>query len=251
MRLAMNNPYLRRVLLALALLLIPAVMAGCSLFGRDEAGPLVEDIPYVDGGHYGYEVQNQQGEAIGEAEFVTTRTELEGDPVWAIETSTDIPGSVKEATVVYTDPQTLSPLRFEGTVEVPQGTYEITAVYGEEEISIEAETPQGPQSIKRPRPSSPFDNDQLLMLIRALPLEDGYSTKLNVVLPKNANRTSVTVKVVGQETVTAAAGEFDTWKVELSFTSGSQHVWYAVGGSRPMVKYDNGNTIFVLRDMTE
>jgi len=243
----------RRVLLiGVALVLSGVLAAGCFLRGqKDDEQQLVGDIPYVDGATYSYDIQDQEGTSIGDGSFGTTKDELDGTAVWIISTATNVPGSVEEESKVYTDAETLSPIRYETTMTVSKGTYEITAVYGEDEVQIDAETPDGPQSLTRPKPDNAYDNDQLLMLGRALPLEEDYSAEFNLVIPKSANKTPTSVKVVGRETVTVPAGEFDCWKVQYGFGGVSQSAWYAVEGSKPMVKYDNGTTVYLLTDIQE
>jgi len=82
-----------------------------------------------------------------------------------------------------------------------------------------------------------FEDGLVYQVIRAYPLkwsqEDERSQPQTEVL---------TLHVVGQETITALAGEFSVWKVKL----GDETAWYAVDSPHDLIQYDNGMSIYTL-----
>jgi hypothetical protein len=89
-----------------------------------------------------------------------------------------------------------------------------------------------------------YDNEEVVQLIRRLPLAEGYSTNISVVGLGAAIVIDVKLDVTGRETVTVPAGTFDTYKVNLGIQMDGRHVqdqkfWYSADDHRYPVKIEN------------
>ncbi len=144
----------------------------------------------------------------------------------------------REYSAVFADPATLIPGRTEFERESPQGLVTYTAVYNDNDVTIKAQTPTGPQELKVRLPARPFfDNEQFIMVLRSLRLADAFKATLNDIITRTASKAAVTVQVVRKERVTVPAGAYDAWVVELK--GASQFAWISVSAPHELVRYEN------------
>jgi hypothetical protein len=142
---------------------------------------------------------------------------------------------------VIVDSQTLKPIS--STREIIEGgeeevTLEVT--YSEEGALIKQDERQSGMTV----PEHAYDNDTSLFLWRTIPFADGYSASYVTVITNRRNTETVTLTVLGKESVTVPAGTFDTWKLEIRSGDVVQLAWYADTAERPLVKYDNSQDLF-------
>lgn len=144
----------------------------------------------------------------------------------------------REYSAVFVDPETLVPSRTEFELETAQGRVVYTAAYAGTDVAIKAQTPGGPQDVKVKLPAGPyFDNEEFIMVLRALPLADGFKATLNDIVTRTASKAAITVQVVRRENVTVPAGTYDAWVVELKGIS--QYAWISASAPHELVKYEN------------
>ena len=89
-------------------------------------------------------------------------------------------------------------------------------------------------------PSDARDQRTLLMLVRVLPLAQGYVTRLNTFLPVMPLLDRVTVTVTGDERVNTPAGSYDAWRLELDTGDSTTQAWIGVEAPYPLIKYVDG-----------
>ena len=99
-------------------------------------------------------------------------------------------------------------------------------------------------------PSDALDVDTVLQVVRALPLAEGYATRLNSFGTTTGRVERVTVQVIQQELVTTPAGDFDTWQVALETPTTKTSAWIGRNDARLLVKYVDGRNggTFVLSE---
>jgi membrane protease YdiL (CAAX protease family) len=87
--------------------------------------------------------------------------------------------------------------------------------------------------------------------LAALAFEDGLAYKVTLATPLKWSQEqersipqseAMALRVVGKETVSTPAGEFETWKVTL----GSETAWYSLDAPHTLVQYDNGMSVYVM-----
>ncbi|HYI94341.1 MAG TPA: DUF3108 domain-containing protein [Bryobacteraceae bacterium] len=79
-----------------------------------------------------------------------------------------------------------------------------------------------------------IDNEGVLPLLRRLPLAEGYKQKIDVVSPLAGSNMSITIEVAAAEEIQTPAGNFRTFKVELSPIQ--QTFWISNDSHRYIVK---------------
>lgn len=222
----------RRVLPLLVFLLAAAVTAaGCGA----EPPELRESFPWKDGELAVMDVK-MNGELV--AVYEISVREEGSDLDYTIEhLSTNYPQTRR----VLQDPQTLQPRRTEFTTTQQDGSGTLLAEYGEDKVEIRQETPEGitEKSVRLPAPPY-FDNEQFLLLARALPLAEGWQGSVTLIVTTTASRAPIGLEVTGRETVTVPAGTFDAYILELKRIN--QWAWVGTEPPYPVVKFENRNT---------
>ncbi len=144
----------------------------------------------------------------------------------------------EETCTVEAHKTTLAPLRVEYLFRhgSRQATYE--AVYGEGKARIRADVGGERRTAEVVLPDPPyFDNEQFVMVLRALPLAVGFETTLNTIITKIGSKMPVSIRVVKTEDLVVPAGSYRCWVVELKGVG--QRAWIACDPPRQLVRFTN------------
>ncbi|MEW6244508.1 MAG: DUF3108 domain-containing protein [Bacillota bacterium] len=212
------------------------LLAGC---GKPQQVQL--RIPWQPGETSVFQLE-QKGEVLG---TITLHAGKE-DGNWTITSTTEIPSAnFTERTSVLADKDTLVPVRTDFERNAPGGTATYVALYKRDRVNIDAQLPEGTQNVYIRLPSPPYyDNEQFTMLLRTMPLKEGWKGTFNVIVTRTAGKTQLTVEAVGKETVRTQAGEFVCWKVDIRGIG--QSAWIEVDSPHRLVKYENQGASTVL-----
>lgn len=154
-----------------------------------------------------------------------------------------------DETTAVSDSATLTPLSVERVIDGPEGErrWEVTYINGTAIVSQRSEEDEREDRLSTP--SHSYDSSTDLFLWRTIDFREGYETTyvdiLTAVLAK-PEVISLKLRVTSKETVEVPAGEFETWRLEISSDDGDQTAWYADTPERPLVRYDNGRQVFEL-----
>ncbi|MEA4882723.1 MAG: hypothetical protein VB144_03495 [Clostridia bacterium] len=233
---ATNNAGRKRGMPAAATILIIAVAAlGVWAIARSRMGgpaALLFTPPWSEGEVSTLEIR-KDGVVLGQWEMRVEARGIETALVSVMKAEAS-----EETAAVIVNPATLVPSRTEFEEKSAQGQATYIAEYGPSDVVISAQTPNGPQEARMKLPKPPyFDNEQMVMVLRALPLAMGFKATLNDIITRAASKDTVEVEVVKKETVDVSAGSFEAWAVQFRGTG--QTAWIAVDPQRQLVKYEN------------
>jgi hypothetical protein len=155
-------------------------------------------------------------------------------------------GQITQSMTVTVRSSDLRPLSGEHQVTGSPNDFSLTSAYQNGQLTVQAQTAQGTKNATVNVDASALDNDSLLMVLRGAPLADNFSSPFTLVVSANATQVKAMLNVVGKESVTVPAGTFETYKVELSFGTQKQTIWYEAVSPHRLIQYDNGTTKFVL-----
>lgn len=138
---------------------------------------------------------------------------------------------------IFLDGTTLLPLRSETVFTSPAGQENsLEADYGDREIRVKKSSGGNEEVVTSPLPEQPcYDHEQLMLLVRALPLERGWRDRIRLFVPATAQAASICLEVIRQEEITVPAGTYDCHVVELSGLD--QWAWIGAAPPYPLVKY--------------
>ena len=226
----------RRALLLFSVL----ILSSCS--ARPQ--PLVFGEPvWADGETSSYRVSNREGRIVGTAIFQVRRGgQWLADDGWTLVREINDAGASELATIEI-QPVGYRPVYSHLVRTGGGGKQVVEAQIAGAQVEIALTNRQGATVFERVQvPSDIRDERTLLLIVRALPLAQGYATRINSFLPVVGQMERVAVQVRGAETVSAPAGSFDTWVVELKSNERTTRAWVAQTAPFPVVKFIDGRS---------
>lgn len=130
---------------------------------------------------------------------------------------------------------------------IRSGLFNNKAQYNKDHVDLEYNF-QGKTDIKEiPLSNNLYDNEQVLYLIRRLPLEDNYVASFSIFSMQNGQIIKSQLKTTGKETISVSAGTFECYSVELKLESGiKQKIWLSADDKKYLVKIETPQTIMEL-----
>jgi len=246
---------MKKLSLGLAAFLIPLLCLALLGCGANVPVITIAQIPWPDSESTSYVIQDSQGTAIGNL----TTAIMKEDATYLM-ASLVVMGNATDEVVMSLNAEDLKPISEIRTINVPaggaipSGVYQIATEYHDNQITFEAYLPgdqhQGPYTFKIPADS--YANDQVWYLFRTLPFEEGYTARYtNVIIWTTYQTPSMTVTVVGTETVAAPAGTFECYKLEVTIPSTTIYVWYGKAAPHHLVKYQKGDSMILLTELPQ
>ncbi|HXF61894.1 MAG TPA: DUF3108 domain-containing protein [Caldilineaceae bacterium] len=212
-------------------------LAGCT---QPDPQPLiVGETPWQDGERSTFRVTDLNGNYAGTARFDLARLD---DQTWNLRREISAQGAQE---IVVVDmrlpglrPTTATLVRIDDS-----GAEQVRTTYNGSVADLELTNKLDITTYERVNiPSDVRDQRSLLMLLRTLPLAQGYATRLNSFLPVVPLLDRVTISVTDREEVQVPAGSFDAWKVRLDTGDSRTDAWIGVAPPYPLVKFVDGRT---------
>ena len=203
--------------------------------------PLIFGEPvWADGETSAYRVTNREDRIVGTATFqVGQRVE---DGGWTLTREINDAG-VSELATIEMQPVGYRPLQSHLVRTFGGGKQVVEAQFEGAQVDIALTNRQGATVYQRVQvPSDIRDERTLLLIVRSLPLAQGYATRINSFLPVAGKMERVAVQVRRSESVTVPAGSFDTWVVELKSNDRTTKAWVAQAAPFPVVKFIDGRS---------
>ncbi|MCB9139368.1 MAG: DUF3108 domain-containing protein [Caldilineaceae bacterium] len=222
----------RRVVgLLLGAALLIAVSTACS---RPEVQPLVMGAaPWSNTETSRYAITNLNGDFAGTLQYQIQQA----DDGWIFRREISS-SETQEVISVETDDGVFLPRSALLVRVYATGEERVNTTYAGGQVDMELTTVQNVTTNERNHiPSDARDQRTVLMLLRTLPLEKGYSARMNSFLPVANLLDRVTVNVLRREEITVPAGTFDTWLVELDTGDSETRAWIGVDAPYPLVKF--------------
>lgn len=223
---------------------------------REEPLKLI-DVPWKDGELLVLTMYNPARAPLGKATWgakkVTTDTPTGPKNLWRIESDISLTSNRNmQTTRVDADAETFAPVF--AMTKSPLGLFE--AVYEKESVKLTS-TVQGNKNehvADTKQHGTVYDNEQALYVLRRLPLQDRYYITFPIFTLQGAVVVECTIKVLGTETVTVAAGTYPCHQVSLSvqvqgITALEHKLWISTDANRYLVKYDSGAAVLELESV--
>jgi hypothetical protein len=228
---------------------IALLWASCK---QAEPVPLLFDAaPWTNGEQHTMSLTNADGQQVGSAVYTLNSAEnIAGEPAWTLEREVAALGN-QEVVTVTVEAQGFRPLASRLWRSNEGGEESVNAQYNDGQVDMLLNTRQNVMTTQRTQvPSDARETVTLPMLLRALPLADGYATQINVYMPVAAQLERVAVRVSGEEALQTPAGSFAAWVVELDARDSQSKVWIGKEAPHVLVKYLDGRNKATL-ELTE
>ncbi len=242
---AQPHKYLLALLIATAFSVI-----ACSSSKEDPQprGPIVTQIPWSSQEEASYSLIDDDGAEVGQGVLTIQR---EGERFQLSQRYTS-PTNTDETTAIV-NATTFAPIEIERTIDGERGELHTVVNYlgGIAEIVRTSDEDNSSEQINVPE--NAYDNASALFLWRTIQFSQGARSAYTNALTAELQRPSlidVSLRVTAREEITVPAGTFDTWRVEVTLSGQRQYAWYGAEGTRPLIKYDNGQYVFLLQTLT-
>jgi len=152
-------------------------------------------------------------------------------------------GSVSQYTYVEADANSFAPIYGQTT----NWTGNFAAEYSKNNVKLTTDTQDNKNTRDIPVNQVVYDNEQVLYLIRRMPLAEGYEGSFPIFTVQGSAIVECRIKVLAVEDVNVEAGTFKCYKTDLSVYSQEvkslQHtLWFSADEHKYLVKYDVGGT---------
>lgn len=175
-----------------------------------------------------------------------------GDELWRLERTTDTQGDLERLQIDMAEAG-FRPVQSSLVRDSDSGREQVDADYGRGEVNLTLTTVEDVTTYERANvPSDSRDARALFMLIRSLPLQKGYSTRINTFLPIASRLSRIEISVKDIDEVTTPAGVYEAWRVEIDDGDRTSRAWIAVDSPHQLVKYEDAanSGVFDLLEFT-
>ncbi len=206
--------------------------------------------PWKDGERFTMDVRLKTGVSVGTLEYTFNIASKQGRKCWLIagEQSIDVgTGETKQTTEVYADYSSYLPVS--GYTKNSLGEYKAT--YSKNKVMMEVNDQEPAEIVVS---GDVYDNEQVLCMLRRLPLDDDFSCTFYILPVQSGIVTECRVGVVGSENVSVPAGSYDCYKLALSLWVSNikameHYIWVSKDDSSSIVKYDAGSAEMLLKEV--
>ncbi len=240
----------RGAVILFAAVMAALVMTACS--GQATPQPLrFGPAPWQTGEQHTLSITTADGQPGGVVTYLLTAGADEtGAPEWVLERSVNSLGLEELITVKMSDagfrPKSAYLERSDR-----DGAESVDAQYNSGQVDMELTTKRNVTTVQRVSvPSDARDIVTMPMILRGLPLAQGYATQMNFFLPIAAQLERATVRVTGEAEITVPAGTFQTWAVDVDTGDAVSKLWFAQAAPHQLIKYQDGRNkaVFELSD---
>lgn len=117
--------------------------------------------------------------------------------------------------------------------------------YESNKVNIEAKVSNEDKKASAKIVKPVIDNNQLLQIIRFMPLQVGYEQLINNMVVSSATSSPCKVVVTSEDNLMVNDKEIKCYKVELRFTGIIQQCWYSIDDLE-LVKYQNNKVYYMI-----
>ena len=225
-------------------------LVACTLAEEVATQDVVADIPWAAGEEASYSIWDDD-ERVGSGVLKIEAQDQQLRLVQEYESA-----DFKDRTTLEVEKATLKPLSGQRVITGEQGELHLAVRYFggivEVERTVREDSKEKSRTDSLNVPAHAYDTGSSLFLWRAIAFDEDYqATYVNMAtaIVGKAQRNHVTLRVAGRETVEVPAGTFQAWRLEIRSAGVKQTAWYATSAGRPLVKYDNGETVFLLESL--
>jgi tetratricopeptide (TPR) repeat protein len=170
---------------------------------------------------------------------------------WFIQSHMVVPVSnLTQHTVVIANEKTFAPIQ---GITTHSMLGRFVGIYQDQKVDLLSLSKTGDSKRTFEVPKQVFDNEQVIYLIRRLPLAKDYQAMFPIFPVTSGQLVECHIKVIARENVDAAGKQYDCWKVDLKVkangvTALNHQLWLGIDKPHLLVKYDSGNAVVMLLD---
>ena len=218
---------------------------------EDKVGLNILPAPWVDGERMRLALKSLTGMELGTMIYAAELGGTAPREHWRIDSSLLVAANNSEQfTRVEADRKRFTPIT--GWTKNQLGDFRAT--YSPKKVLLSATHAGSTSSREIELSETAYDNEQVIYLIRRLPLAEGYKASFPIFPVQGGMVVECRIEVVAKETLSVPAGRYECHKLLLSVYVGTvrslQHtLWYSADDHRTLVKYDSGAAVMELTEV--
>lgn len=195
----------------------------------------LQPAPWKDGDALRFRLLTKTGMEMGHLIWAVDGTQHEGKACWKVEQRLVVPsaGSIMASHVVA-EKESFKPISGRTTHQL--GTVDATYIPGK--VLLQHKGADAPREVKVPDPV--YDNEQVIFLMRRLPLAEKYSASFPIIsVLSGASGLECRIRVLKRETIDIGSESRDCWKIRIQVYMGAmkaveQTAWFTVEDHVPV-----------------
>ncbi len=213
-----------------------------------ESIPLDLEPVIFDGEYMRMKITTPVGATIGQVIYTTKNAMVNDKACWRTESYMYIEANnMLQFTRVDIDKDSFTPIF--GWTKNNLGDFK--AKYNSGSVEYSGTFADSAQTRTIPIDSVVYDNEQVIHVIRSMPLAVGYSRSFNIFPVQSGMVTNCKINVTGIEMADWSGGEIECFAITLSVYMGKRRLlehqlWISVDQHRWLVKYDSGTAVMKL-----
>jgi hypothetical protein len=215
---------------------------GAAALATQAAKLEIKPAPWADGEEMQLRIMSVAGAEFGTIVYWAESMEVDGRPMWHVQSDMFIAvTNMLQYTCVLAEKDSFAPA---AAVTRNSELGQFKGVYGRDSVELTAKS-DGKDNKRTIDIGGPvYDNEQVLYLIRRLPLANGYQARFDIFPVMGGAVMEGRIQVTGTEKIAVPAGSYDCFAIALSvWAEGSRvlehHVWVSADTHRYLVKYDS------------
>lgn len=221
-------------------------------FSLSSSQLLIKDPNWKNGEKFSYEIRHEDS-LLGRMDYLITDTFFEKNRAYQIEaiTSVDYQGqNTSDSVSLIIKRANLKPLFSDHKLITSQMALKFQARYLSDKVKVRLDSPQGTKETDIGFPKDGYDNDEIVLLLRALDLKEGSRYTFKDVSPTSTNSYPVEIQVMKPEKVKTSNGEYLCNKLKMKVAGKEVEMWYQKDKPNLMVKYSDlqAGTVMLLKE---
>lgn len=233
----------KAIFLGLLLVLVTSSLSSSQL--------LITNPQWKNGEKFSYEIRHKDS-LIGSIDYSIIDTLFEKSKVYQIKAITQVghPGqNTSDSVTLMVKRENLKPIASYRILITPQMVLKFQARYEADKVRIRLDSPEGVKDTDMDFPKDGYDNDEIVLVLRALKLKPGAKYTFKDVSPMSITSYAVEVNVLKQERVKVPMGEYLCNKVQMKVAGKKVEIWYQRDKPNLMAKYSDidAGTVMLLK----
>jgi len=195
---------------------------------------VLQPAPWGDSELLRFDLKLGGGLRIGPATYSVISGELNGRRIWKV--GSRFYAGAQQVSAVEVEADSFKPLhsRWKHTL-----FGDVDALYSPGKVEMKIKGKQEPKIIELD--GVVYDNEEVVQLMRRLPLTTNYSTTIKIITTLGGGATvPLKIDVAAVENVEVPAGKFECYRCELSI---KQTFWFSTDAHRYIVKFEGGGAV--------
>ena len=218
------------------------------------AGLQLDPPPWFDGEYSLYQINSPVGTNIGASDIAMIKTIVDNKEIWRLENHLTIPlENYTRSTRLDIDSQSFYPIK-ETMHSTAIESYQVQYLPNKIQLTTINKGKTNSQDLSITSPT--YDSEQLIPLLRRLPLTENYKTQFSILSAPTGIINEIELSVTGKQTIDVGAGSFESYEISMSVYKNeqlmaTQKAWVSIDANKQLIKFKNDTITMELAKVSD